>query len=83
MSSKKLYSFITNLSKPVCISCTHFIEYKNNYTYESYTKKLESDKLGKCARFGVKHLVTGQIENDFAIHCREKHHCLTIFGKLG
>jgi len=27
--------------------------------------------LGKCAKFGVKHLVTGQIEYDFAIHCRE------------
>ena len=83
MSSKKISSFIQNLSKPICLSCTHFMEYKNNYTYDPYTNKSTSDKIGKCARFGAKHLVTGQIEYDFAIHCREKHHCLTIFGKLG
>ena len=34
MSSKKISSFIQNLSKPICLSCTHFMEYKNTDKYD-------------------------------------------------
>jgi hypothetical protein len=53
------------------------MEYKNNnyIYYDSYNESISdiptSDKISKCAKFGAKHLVTGQIEYDFAIHCRE------------
>ncbi len=72
MNLKLSSSFITNLKKPICVACSHFIEYTNNYPYD----ELPSDKLGKCSKFGTIHLVTGEVEYNFALSCRkDKNKC--------
>ena len=65
--TKLAFQFIVNLKTPICVRCSHFIEYNNIYTRGNYY----SNKLGNCSKFGTKNLVTGKIEYDYAINCRE------------
>jgi hypothetical protein len=59
--------FIRNIGLPICVNCIHFIEFKNNYPYDS----LPDDSIdGRCKKFGEINSITGIIEYDFAIHCR-------------
>ena len=64
---QKRYLFIKNANFKSCVNCINFIEEKTNYPYE----ELPNDKLyGQCKKFGTQDLVTGEIENEFAILCR-------------
>lgn len=61
-------NFIDRGTTPFCVNCLHFIEHKNNYSYDDSP----SDKnYGRCNKFGKVNLVTGTIEYDFAKNCRE------------
>jgi hypothetical protein len=54
--------FILNSGLPECCKCKHFIPYNSkelNYT------------LGKCRIYGQKNIVSGEIEYEFADHCRQ------------
>lgn len=64
---QKRYLFIKNANFKSCVNCINFIEEKTNYPYE----ELPNDKLyGQCKKFGTQDLVTGKIENEFAVLCR-------------
>ena len=58
--------FIKNSDLPICLNCVHFIRPFRPTTngrddYEFY---------GTCKKFGRMNLITGEIEYDFARHCR-------------
>ena len=55
--------FIKNNDLPSCLNCVHFIRptTKGRDDYELY---------GRCKKFGKMSLITGEIEYDFARHCR-------------
>ena len=59
--------YISNLNKPICNSCIHFMKYVNNFTYCD----IPSDKLSKCSKFGTINLITGEIEYATAFICRK------------
>ena len=65
--TKLAFQFINNLKTPICVRCSHFIEHNNNYTRGTYP----INTLGNCSKFGKKNLVTGKIEYDSALKCRE------------
>ena len=54
------------LNSPICIQCIHFLPYQKTNDFDFY----ENDDRGKCARFGTKNLVTGDIRHAFARDCR-------------
>jgi hypothetical protein len=58
--------FIKNNDLPCCVNCIHFTENKNNYV----------NSLGKCKLFGVKNIVSCEIDNELASVCRQdKNKC--------
>ena len=59
--------FIRNNTLPACINCTHFIEDKTNYPYDS----APNDKYGKCKKYGEMSIITGEVEYDYARVCRK------------
>jgi hypothetical protein len=75
---QKRFLFIKNTNFKSCVNCINFIEEKHNYPYE----ELPNDKLyGQCKKFGTQDLVTGQIENDFAVLSRSNDKKCGIIGK--
>jgi len=75
---QKRYFFIKNANLKSCVNCMNFIEEKNNYPYE----ELPNDKLyGKCKKFGTQNLVTGEIDNETAIICRNDNNKCSSMGK--
>lgn len=75
---QKRYLFIKNANFKSCVNCINFIKEKTNYPYE----ELPNDKLyGQCKKFGRQDLVTGEIENDFAVLCRSDNTKCGISGK--
>lgn len=60
--------FIKNIDLPICIKCIHFIKFKNNNDYEDYP--IKNIHLSKCSKFGVKNLLSGEIEYETAIRVR-------------
>ena len=75
---QKRYLFIKNANFKSCVNCINFIEEKTNYPYE----QLPNDKLhGLCKKFGTQDLVTGQIENEFAVLCRSDNMKCGLSGK--
>ena len=63
-----LVNKITNMNVPACINCKNFKEHPNNYTYNDVPDK--TIHLSKCAKFGEKNMITGQIKYMFAEVCR-------------
>ena len=59
-------SFIKNLKKPVCLNCKYLVEVK--YTHYD---GIPEQKLARCAKFGEQHFVTGKVEYDTAVSCRQ------------
>ena len=59
-------SQIINISKPICINCINFIIPINNHHWDDY-----DDTFGKCSKFGIKSIITGKINYDYAYICRE------------
>ena len=57
---------IINITKPICIKCVNFIAPNNNHPWDDY-----DDTLGKCSKFGIKSIITGKINYDYAYICRE------------
>ena len=61
----KLLKFITNINKPVCVDCKHFIK----PTHDDMT-------LGKCKLFDKKNIISGGILYEYVSVCRNnKSHC--------
>ena len=58
---------IKNNDLPCCVNCIHFIEYKNNYPFDSRP----DNQMGKCKLFATKNIVTCEIDNELASVCRE------------
>ena len=75
---QKRYLFIKKANYKSCVNCINFIEEKTNYPYE----ELPNDKLyAQCKKFGTQDLVTGQIENEFAVLCRSDNTKCGLSGK--
>jgi len=73
----RLFStFVKNIKNPIYVNCIHYIEHKYYNPYEL------NKKLGHCAKFGTRNLVTGNIEYDDAILCRIYDDKCGISGKL-
>jgi hypothetical protein len=64
--SKCAKIFIRNQDLPVCQTCVHFLNVSNNYPYD----KRPSDTDGRCKKFGELHCITGLVEYDYAMRCR-------------
>ena len=59
-------SFVAKTHKPICIDCIHYIEYKNATPYDKY-------RTGACSKFGSQSLVTGKIDYEDALRCRQMY----------
>jgi len=58
-------NFIQNANVPLCKNCIYFQMPKHSMT-----------NLGRCTKFGTMDIVSGEIEYDFACHCRnDKNSC--------
>ena len=64
---KQFSNFILHKELPLCIKCVHFICDVTNYPYDTLPNDAVS---GKCKLFGKKNMVTGEIDNNYAIDCR-------------
>ena len=65
--------FIKYLNLPSCVNCLHFLEYKKSEPYDTYYCE-----LGRCSKFGIKNMISGEINYDFASTCRtDKERCGT------
>jgi hypothetical protein len=69
----RLFSSITNLDKPSCVTCKF-------YKPEEYTR-FESIS-SKCSLYGNKNIHTGEIEYSYAIECRKNETLCGQEGKL-
>lgn len=69
MSIKLVSSFITKTTYPLCINCANYITNDSTYPYDKM--RYDKMKIGKCSLFGKQSLVTGQIEYENALHCRD------------
>ena len=76
-----LLPYIRNLKNPICINCIHFIEYKSQDLYD-YHYNNHNKNYGSCSKFGIKNLVTGEIEYDKALNCRNDKNKCGIDGKF-
>jgi len=67
--------YIRNQDLPICSTCVHFLP-KTNYPYDG---RPNDGVEGRCKKFGETHCVTGVVEYDYAVRCRnEESKC----GKL-
>ena len=66
--SRTLSSFIKHKDLPACINCVHFIPHETNYPYDPPPNDKE---YGKCKLFGKQNMVTGTINYEYAVLCRE------------
>lgn len=55
-----LLTIIKNNNLPICKNCIYFIQYKHQ----------NQGHLDRCAYFGEKNIISGEINYDFADHCR-------------
>ena len=67
---------IRNMNSPICVECVHFSPYEKTNEFDFY----ENDDRGRCARFGTKNLVTGDIRYAFARDCRAD---IKLCGRTG
>ena len=72
MSLRFFSSFIIKTKAP-CINCKNYIKYKHTNLYDEIYDGVYDGvtKLGTCSLFGKQNLVTGQIEYDSALMCRQ------------
>ena len=59
--------FIKNKELPICSTCLHFLEHKNNYPYDPVPSDTQ---YGRCKKFGEVNLITGAIEYELARNSR-------------
>ena len=71
-------SFIKYNNLPSCINCLHFIKDISNYPYDPPPN---DKKYGKCKLFGYQNMVTGEINNEYAIECRNNQNKCGEKGK--
>ena len=55
---------ICNHDAPSCVDCVHFVEEKK------FNNPINMNQYGKCSIFGQKDVVTGQIQYEYALTCR-------------
>ena len=70
----KMPSLIKNMNLPVCVNCIHYFEDKVPYFEDMVTYN------AKCKKFGVKDIVSGKINYDYASICRSDD---LLCGKKG
>ena len=64
--SSPKFKFIKNMKYPVCHNCFNF----GNFIPIEGTSDFEYYKTGVCMKFGEKDMITGKINYDSAIDCR-------------
>ena len=69
-------TFIRNQDLPICNTCVHFLPNTTNYPDDA---RPDDTLYGRCKKFGETNCVTGIVEYDFAIRCRNE---VTKCGKL-
>lgn len=57
---------IKNIKSPSCTKCVHFIK-----DTHALINKHNEGEFGKCKLFGKMDVVSGEIEHDYAVICRE------------
>ena len=67
--------FIKNLHLPSCKTCLHFKPYITNYKFLDFS-------LGKCGKFGIKNIVTDEIQYYYAELCRNDENKCGLKGKF-
>ncbi len=73
----KRHIFIKNINFNLCKTCIYFMEDRTNYPYNPVPN---NEKYGKCKLFGEQNLVSGEIQHDYAVWCRQDN---TKCGKDG
>jgi hypothetical protein len=76
---KNFLTFIKHKDFPACINCVYFIEDKSNYPYDPPPS---DEKYGKCRLFGSQNMVTGNINHEYAVLCRENEKKCNKNGKF-
>jgi len=71
-------SFIKYNNLPSCINCVHFIKDTSNYPYDPPPN---DKRYGKCKLFGYQNMVTGDINNEYAMECRNNENKCGEKGK--
>jgi hypothetical protein len=57
---------IENIHNPICINCVHFLENEPD-VYGHISDSIN----GRCKKYGIKSLVTGEIDYEYALFCRK------------
>jgi len=70
--------FIKNKDLKSCASCIHFLEDVSNYPYDGPSN---NEKYGKCKMFGTQNVVSGSINLEYAVWCRQDVSKCGIDGK--
>lgn len=64
----RLFSSFIKKTNKTCITCANYTPYSYQYPLdEIYNAKTQ---LGTCSIFGTQNLVTGEIQNEEALTCR-------------
>lgn len=70
-------SIIRNMDVPACIDCIYFDKYVSKDLW-SIDEKIA--RLSKCKKFGVKNVVSGEIQYNIAHNCRSSNDMCNIVG---
>ena len=63
--------FIKNMNFPACDNCLYFRNFiPIEGTSSDFASHYEYSKIGVCMKFGDKNMITGKIDYDSAINCR-------------
>jgi hypothetical protein len=74
---KKNNVYIKNSDNPICINCDYYKERVQLDPYDNYPTGYKS----QCKKFGVINLVTGDVEYENPINCRNNDNMCGISGK--
>jgi hypothetical protein len=78
LSINKASFFIKNSDLPSCVNCVYFI---SNKMYKPYNLLSDDSSYGKCKMFGVKDIVSGTVEHEYAMISRENANMCGSYGK--
>ena len=73
---KQINKIVLNNNLKLCIDCVYFTKHKSKKLCEFSN---DTNQLSKCTKFGVKNLVSGEIEYEYANVIRNSNR---LCGKL-
>ena len=70
-------SIIRNMNVPSCVDCVFFDRYNSQ---DKWCVDEKIVRLSKCKKFGVKNVVSGEIQYDYAYKCRNDNEMCKLNG---